>query len=953
MDYTGHQITCASLSLFAREFSALPEHEQVPFCFILACLLLVIMTRPVSAQKTINVPADVTTIQGAINAASNGDTVLVAPGTYTETIDFKGKNITLTSSGGASATTINGNSNGVVVQFQSGEGRQSVINGFTITGGSAPPNQVINWVAGGINVSNANPTITNNIIANNRGYGINVSAGSAYVAYNTITGTTTEADPTQDYGCDYPDGVGILVGGEVNWSGDPPVVTHNTITQNVGRCYGGGIELWAASSYAEISNNIIASNQSLGYGGGIGVWNGSASLHQNLIYDNVSGEAGGGVYLGGTSSADGAVDTMIFFVTNNTIYGNSIQINPKIFDAWADGSQVALPGGVSAIGFFNNIIVGNDSLAAIACWPTYQYLSGVAPVIVNSDVINGAGAAFGGWCTSPSGSGNISADPKFKDPVHGDFHLQAGSPAIDSGFDAAPGLLATDFDGNARIQNATGASMPNVDMGVYESAGTPESRLASSSFLKVLQTSVFYGQPVNMSAFVADNSSSPITPGTLNFLDNWSVIQPVALDGSGAATASTSTLGLGQHRLLATFEGNTAYQPSVSAPASLMVNGFSTSTALSVSSNPGRYGQQETLSVAVTLGAGNPAGTGTPTGRVYIYDTATVIASVSLNSSGVATYTTTSLSPGTHTIFGVYQPTGGYLTSTSPQVSLGVAALPVASFGVTFLPYSPTTLQPVDVTISMIPSTLNPTPGGTVHLTFGSYSSATAVLNNGIATITVPAGTLPAGSQTIAFQYSGDATFPAATDTRSLIVTPPFAISGTHVAISRGATSGNQSTITVTSLGGFTGTVTLTAALAYIPSGVTSQPTLSLAANTVNVTAATPTTDTLTIVTTAPQGCAIASQTHRTAPWLKYGGFTLACLFFWAAPRRRPWLHRLLALFLLAELFSGMMACGGGGSVGTSCNALSSGTTPATYTVTITGTSGGSTASGSLNVTVQ
>jgi len=55
---------------------------------------------PFSLASTINVPKDQPTIQAGINAASNGDTVLVAPGKYVENINFMGKAITVTSSGG-------------------------------------------------------------------------------------------------------------------------------------------------------------------------------------------------------------------------------------------------------------------------------------------------------------------------------------------------------------------------------------------------------------------------------------------------------------------------------------------------------------------------------------------------------------------------------------------------------------------------------------------------------------------------------------------------------------------------------------------------------------------------------------------------------------------------------------------------------------------------------------
>lgn len=84
---------------------------------------------------TINVPADQPSIQAGINAAVNGDTVLVAPGTYVEIIDFLGKAITVKSSHGAETTVIDGDEDYSVVSFYSLEGPDSVLEGFTITNG--------------------------------------------------------------------------------------------------------------------------------------------------------------------------------------------------------------------------------------------------------------------------------------------------------------------------------------------------------------------------------------------------------------------------------------------------------------------------------------------------------------------------------------------------------------------------------------------------------------------------------------------------------------------------------------------------------------------------------------------------------------------------------------------------------------------------------------------------
>src|SRR5271169_4513440 len=90
---------------------------------MVAVALLVLVALPVAATATtIHVPADKPTIQAAIDAAVNGDIVLVADGTYTENIDFMGKAISVKSVNGANTTIINGTKVDYVVKFQSNEG---------------------------------------------------------------------------------------------------------------------------------------------------------------------------------------------------------------------------------------------------------------------------------------------------------------------------------------------------------------------------------------------------------------------------------------------------------------------------------------------------------------------------------------------------------------------------------------------------------------------------------------------------------------------------------------------------------------------------------------------------------------------------------------------------------------------------------------------------------------
>src|SRR5207302_4829465 len=131
----------------------------------LTALIILCLIPHAARAATINVPADQPTIQAAINIASNGDKVLVAPGTYYENINFMGKAITVTTSGGPSVTTINGGAAGSVVTFTSNEGTNSVLSGFTITNGLGGGDR--NNTAGGITIYSASPTIKGNVITNN------------------------------------------------------------------------------------------------------------------------------------------------------------------------------------------------------------------------------------------------------------------------------------------------------------------------------------------------------------------------------------------------------------------------------------------------------------------------------------------------------------------------------------------------------------------------------------------------------------------------------------------------------------------------------------------------------------------------------------------------------------------------------------------------------------------
>lgn len=113
-----------------------------------------------SAQNIIHVPADYPAIQEAIDAATDGDEIIVAPGTYNEMINFNGKAIHLRSSGGASETILDAEGAGTVVTCSGNEGPDTILEGFTITGGNAPS-------GGGMFIEHSSPTVIDCIFTDN------------------------------------------------------------------------------------------------------------------------------------------------------------------------------------------------------------------------------------------------------------------------------------------------------------------------------------------------------------------------------------------------------------------------------------------------------------------------------------------------------------------------------------------------------------------------------------------------------------------------------------------------------------------------------------------------------------------------------------------------------------------------------------------------------------------
>jgi len=396
------------------------------------------------AATTIHVPANQPTIQAGINAASNGDTVLVAPGTYKENINFNGKAITVKSSNGPTVTIIDGQGLTSVVRFSSNETSTSVLSGFTIQNGNAlnsPEGE-----GGGIAVESASPIIKNNIIQSNLGAngggGIGVGFASPLIEGNKIRNNSQT-----------PQLSGGIGGGGISARGVGSArIIGNTIQNNswnnVGAGFGGGISLFGSGSTL-IENNVIEGNVTGTNGAAISMFNDVSGtvIVQNLMTGNSSPDDAG-IYWSNPPAV----------LVNNTITDGRAATGSSTSIVVADGLN-------SSVVIANNIIVAtNVATNAFYCVSN----SILTPSnFYNNDVFSTKGTAYAGMCASQTGvNGNISANPTFVSL--GNFRLKDGSPAIDVGSNTVPDLPSMDVAGNPRIINGKGDPTAIVDIGAYE-----------------------------------------------------------------------------------------------------------------------------------------------------------------------------------------------------------------------------------------------------------------------------------------------------------------------------------------------------------------------------------------------------------------------------------------------------------------------------------------------------
>jgi len=413
----------------------------------------------------IQIPVDEPHIQAGIETAAEGDTVLVSDGIYTGTgnvdIDFLGKGITVTSENGPlyCIIDINGSESdphrGFI--FQSDEGNDSVLEGFTIQTGYSGGDMTVkhgaaifcDWVSpqisnciftlnhseergGGLYIYRGGPTITGCRFFNNSSdssggviYGFATSAriedcmfsgNSTFYSGGTIfmAGGSTVVD-----GCSFIDNSAEYYAGAI-WNNSSLMITNSIFRGNNAR-YGGGVY---EMNYGKITNCVFSHHLE---GGAIWCSSAHPTIRNCLITGNKSNVGGGGIQI---SDSDPLIESCTF--TNNSgvqnggaIYcysgcGNLFRGSTEVDHSPAEAKS-SIRDNTRYVPTIVNCIMWNDSPGEIDA-------TGCDPSVTFSIV-------EGGW----SGEGNLDEDPLFVSGPRGDYYLSqlsSGEPLDSPGKDA-------------------------------------------------------------------------------------------------------------------------------------------------------------------------------------------------------------------------------------------------------------------------------------------------------------------------------------------------------------------------------------------------------------------------------------------------------------------------------------------------------------------------------------
>ncbi len=331
-------------------------------------------------------------------------------------------------------------------------------------------------------------------------------------------------------------------------------------------------------------------------------------------------------------------------------------------------------------------------------------------------------------------------------------HDQASFPISTLG--VGQHTVSATYNGDTTFGQSTGTLAPEQTVNLL---GTSTAVVSSANPSSV-------GEQVTFTATVAPTAGTGTPTGTVTFTIDGTPETPVPLQvvgGHDQASFPISTLGVGEHAVSATYNGDTSFAQSTGTLSpEQVVNALATTTAVASSENPSNVGDQVTFTATVAP----TSGTGTPSGTVTFTIDGTAQTPVPLQVvSGMdqASFPISTLSGGNHTVSAAYNGDTSFAQSTgalSPEQTvnlLGTTTTTVSSL-------NPSNVgQQVTITATVAPASGTGTPTGTVTFTIDGTAEAPVNLQvvDGMDQAAFPISTLGAGSHSVSATYNGDSSF--------------------------------------------------------------------------------------------------------------------------------------------------------------------------------------------------
>lgn len=729
------------------------------------------------------------------------------------------------------------------------------------------------------------------------------------------------------------------------YGNDDPANIFNSPAQTGQVFLGGSYTAGSGPSITEINNTIYGGGQEL-------VEHYQASVIENNIFYNPTPAAGAGSFPGGLVCADPEAAQSPLTITNNDIYeanldssydcplgsanitSDPVLVSPsqdnyreQSLSPTIDGGDINAPEIPSA---------DLDGTARTVCstidMGAYELLP-VPPVSVASSANptpGGSSITFTahvvGNCNTPTGTITFLDNGN---PIGTGILNASGTTTLTTSL-----LVVGKHDITAKYSGDFNFQPSTSDVLVQVITGDP-----TTTTLSISPNPATAFSPITFSSVVSSQYGTPT--GSVSFVANGKTLATAALNSSGLAAVTMNTISAGNYTVVADYTADTRFQSSSSSTLDEVVDRANSVTTLTGSPNPAAATQSITLSANVRAASGKSI----PTGSVSFTSDGALVGTGTINSSGIATVSTSTLTVGTHRVVATYSGSSNF-NSSSASLTENIDLIST-KLDLTASPNPANSGQTVTLNAQIQAAISGTLPFGNILFQDGTSEIGTAPINaQGLATFTT--SSLSNGTHSLTATYVANAHFAGSTSSviNEVVQAYNFSISPSSTSISLPSGDYTILSVSVTPIGGFHGSVTLSCdgtpdhTQCVFPEGNTvslnqGPQTVQLAINTSDVYGYGH------LEANASSALSLGSQPQTWLALLLFPGFGI---FGLSRQRRLRTIHGFIISLLMVGALLSIQGCGG---------KLPGETPPGTYHIELLGASKGTTQlQNSVNMTL-